>query len=379
MSGLDALRFALCSLRSNWFRTLLTVLGFATGIAAVLTVLALGDAGEVRVEDEIAKLGVNKVWIRQSRSGVPITPFDANRLYTATGAPACASAYTIVPLQHNGHSAAVQVIGFDEQMFNVHGLKLIAGRGISEREFQEGSLICLIDETLSDAFRVERTGSKLFVGNRRFVVAGIVETMTGQFGASGAGLLIMPLNTFLATFESDISEIILSVQSGQNAGLVAQQALEAMPASGDYRADTLEKEIDAAREVVRIFVMVLLAVACVCVYTGGVGVMNVMLLTVRERRQEIGMIKAIGGTRQEICLLFLLEAAVIAMVGGCVGTLLGVYMTKFFGALIGIAGKIRGEQVLLLIVVSVIVGVGFGILPAAQAARLEPVEALRSE
>ncbi|MBE5809631.1 MAG: FtsX-like permease family protein [Clostridiales bacterium] len=379
MSGLDALRFALCSLRNNWFRSLLTVLGFATGIAAVLTVLALGEAGETRVEAEIAKLGVNKVWIRQSGRSVPLTSNDANRLYAATGAPACASAYTIVPLQHNGHSAAVQVVGFDEQMFDVHTLKLISGREILKREFQEGSLVCLIDGTLADAFRVEQAGSRIFVSNRRFVVAGVVETMAGQFGASGAGLLIMPLNTFLATYQSEISEIILSVQSGQNAGIVARQALEALPASGDYRADTLEKEIDAAREVVRIFVMVLMAVACVCVYTGGVGVMNVMLLTVRERRQEIGMIKAIGGMKQQICLLFLLEAAVIAMLGGLLGALLGVCMTKLFGSLIGIDGRVSELQILLLLVVSAIVGVGFGILPAAQAARLEPVEALRSE
>ncbi len=379
MRGLDALRFAIRSLRSNWFRSLLTVLGFATGIAAVLTVLTLGNAGEDRVEAEIAKLGVNKVWIRQGHSDVPITEDEAIRLYDATGAPACASAYTMVSLQYNGHSSAIQVVGFDERMSEVHGLKLISGRNISTRDFRQGHLVCLIDETLAESFQIVEAGSVLYVGNRRLVVAGVIETMAGQFGASGAGLMIMPLNTFLSTFQSEINEIILNVQIGQDARTVAEQALDAMPAAGDYRADTLEEEIGAAREVVRIFVMVLMAVACVCVYTGGIGVMNVMLLAVRERRQEIGMIKAIGATGRQICLLFLLEAAMFALLGGCLGIILGIVMTNVFGVWIGISGQVRVVHVILLIVFATIMGFAFGILPAAQAARLQPVDALRSE
>lgn len=379
MSGLDAFRFAVCSLRTSWFRSLLTVLGFATGIAAVLTVLTLGNAGEDRVEAEIAKLGVNKVWVRQGHSDLPIKEEDAIRLYDATGAPACASAYTIVPLQLNGHSAAIQVVGFDEHMSDVHGMKLISGRTFSVSEFRQGSLVCLIDETLAESFRIDGAGCALFVGNRRVIVAGVVESMAGQFGASGAGLMIMPLNTFLSTFDSKISEIILNVQIGQDARTVADIALQAMPASGDYRADTLEEEIGAAREVVRIFVMVLMAVACVCVYTGGIGVMNIMLLAVRERRQEIGMIKAIGATGQQICTLFLLEAGIFAMIGGCMGTILGIAMTKLFGIWIGISGQVSISHVILLIVIATFVGLAFGILPAARAARLQPVDALRSE
>ena len=374
----DMLRFALRSLSSSLLRSLLTVLGFAVGVGAVLTVLTLGDAGEIRVETEIAKLGVNKVWVRQDDEAAMFSISDAQRLTAVTGAPACASAYTFTSVICNGRSATVQLIGLDERMQEVHRFKLATGRALRKEECRQGSLVCLIDETLADAFDVTEPGQALYAGNRRFVVVGVIETMAGQNVAGSSGMMIIPLQAWLDTFDGSITEILLHVDGGQNAEEVASAALAQLP-DGSFRTDTLEEEIGAAREVIRIFVTVLMAVACVCMLSGGIGVMNVLVLAVRERRQEIGMLKAIGGTSGQICLLFLSEAMMYALLGGGLGVALGHLMVQCCGMLIGISGRISVLHILGVMVSAAAMGFSFGVIPAAMAAKLAPVEALRSE
>lgn len=378
MKWRDMLRFALRSLSSSLLRSLLTVLGFAVGVGAVLTVLTLGDAGEIRVETEIAKLGVNKVWVRQDDEAAMFSISDAQRLTAVTGAPACASAYTFTSVICNGRSATVQLVGLDERMQEVHRFKLATGRALRQEECRQGSLVCLIDEALADAFEIIETGQALYAGNRRFVVVGVIETMAGQNAAGSSGMMIIPLQAFLDTFDSSITEILLHVDSGQDAGEVASAALAQLP-EGSFRTDTLEEEIGAAREVIRIFVTVLMAVACVCMLSGGIGVMNVLVLAVRERRQEIGMLKAIGGTSGQICMLFLSEAMMYALLGGGFGVLLGHLMVQCCGVLIGISGSISMLHILSVILSAAALGLSFGVIPAGMAARLTPVEALRSE
>ena len=147
---------------------------------------------------------------------------------------------------------------------------------------------------------------------------------------------------------------------------------------GKYLSVTLENEIDAAKSVVRIFVMVLACVAFVCVATGAIGVMNVLLISVRERRREIGLLKAIGATSRQVALLFLLEAAYAAL-GGLLGILLGLGMTALFGALIGLMPQVKLLHMGLLLAGAAALGLSFGVIPAAKAAGLPPAQALRTE
>ena len=130
---------------------------------------------------------------------------------------------------------------------------------------------------------------------------------------------------------------------------------------------------------VRIFVMVLLCVALVCMLSGGIGVMNVLLLSVRERKNEIGLIKAIGGTSSQIAVLFLLEAAAYAMLGGVIGLLLGMMMISLFGMFIGLHASTSITTVIPVLAGTAVMGIIFGVIPAVKAASLQPVEALRSE
>lgn len=379
MTFLDAARLASSGLRGNVVRTILTILGLAVGVGAVLTVLTLGDAGEERVETEIAKLGVNKVWVRSKGEDAVLTDEDARILHQTTDSPACAGAYTAAQMYLDGSAELVQAVGFDDSFQSVYSPKLLEGRMFRSEDFQQGSHACLIDEVLAGKFDEDVLGKRISIGNRRLRVIGVIKSLTVQSMSAGSGMVVMPLSTYLDTFGGKVAEITLVVQRDQSAKEVADAALSALIDRNAYRADTLEKEINAAREVVRIFVMVLVCVAAVCVLTGGIGVMNVLLLSVRERRQEIGLIKAIGGTGAQVCLLFLLEAAAYSVLGGLLGVVLGAAMIWIFGAWIGLHAGLALLTVLPVLGVSTLLGVVFGVIPALKAAMLQPVDALQRE
>lgn len=374
----DSIRLSVSAIRSGLLRTLLTILSLAVGVAAVLTVLALGEAGELRVEDEIAKLGVNKVWIRPTTDRASLKAPDARLVSNTVHAPACAGAYTMTSTVHNRNTALVQVAGFDESAAAVHAPKLLKGRMIRQEEYLTGAAVCLIDEVLEQYYGGDMLGEYIRAGNRRFRVIGVIKPLAFQTLSSGNGMLVLPLTTACDTFSTNVAEITVSVQPGQEANTVAQLAADALGHDA-FRTDTLEKEIGAAREIVRIFVMVLLCVAFVSMLSGGIGVMNVMLLSVRERKNEIGLIKAIGGTSRQIAALFLLEAAAYALLGGLTGVLLGLGLIGLFGGLIGLHATIGVADVLPVLLGAALVGICFGVAPAIKAAFMQPVQALQRE
>ena len=374
----DSIRLAASAIQGGVLRTLLTIISLAVGVGTVLTVLALSEAGERRVEAEIANLGVNKVWIRPAEEGAVLKAEDAVKVCEAVQAPACTGAYTMTGIISGRHMALIQVAGFDASAAVVHAPKVLSGRMFRQQEFLGESTVCLIDEVLNDYLGGDALGSYVRAANRRFRVIGVIKPMSLQTLTGGNGMMILPLACMLDTFDTRVAEITVAVQPGQETKAVALKAAETL-GEDTYRTDTLEKEISAAKEIIRIFVMVLLCVAAVCMLSGGIGVMNVLLLSVRERRNEIGLIKAIGGTSRQIVLLFLLEAAVYALLGGVMGVLLGQGMILAFGRLIGLQAQNRLTDVLPVLASAAIMGICFGVVPALKAARLQPVDALRRE
>ncbi|MBE5796102.1 MAG: ABC transporter permease [Clostridiales bacterium] len=375
----DAMMLAVSSLRGSFTRTLLTVLGLGVGVGAVLTVLTLGSAGETRVEQEIARLGVDKVWITAADEKHVLTPDCAARVAEETGAAACAGAYTMGFASLGDHSAAVQIAGYDTGMAAVHAPEAAEGRLFTRQDHQERRSVCIVDEALAQSLGGNVLHRRITAGGRRFLVVGVMDGMPMQAMAVGSGLMVLPLTAYADTFGEDVRELTMSVSPGQDAGRIADAALLALSADGGFRADTLEEEIDAARQVVRIFVMVLACVAAVCMLTGAIGVMNVLLVSVRERRREIGLIKALGGTGLQVGVLFLLEAAVYALLGGALGTALGAGMISVFGRWIGLDAALDARTALPVLLAACVLGAVFGVAPAMKASAMQPVDALRSE
>ncbi|MBQ8200381.1 MAG: ABC transporter permease [Clostridia bacterium] len=375
----DAVSLAVSGLRGSAVRTLLTILGLGVGVGAVLTVLTLGTAGQARVEDEIARLGVDKIWITSEDAAHPLTSDCAARILQATGVPVCAGSCTGGYIVLDGVSAAAQIAGYDTGLAGVHKPAAGEGRLFTQQDHEQRRSVCLVDRALEDSLGGDVVGRRVTVGGRRLRIIGVVEGMPMQAMTAGGGLLLMPLTTYEDTFGASVAELTLIVPRGRSAALLADEALAALSADGGYRAATLENEIDAARQVVRIFVMVLACVAAVCMLTGAIGVMNVLLVSVRERRREIGLIKAVGGTSAQVGMLFLLEAAAYAFLGGLLGVAVGMLMIHMCGSWIGLTARLSLWTALPVLCGASLLGAAFGVAPAIRAASMQPVDALRCE
>lgn len=372
----DAAGMSAVNLKKNPVRTLLTILGLGVGIGAVLTVLTLGSAGEEQVESQIARLGVDKVWIT-AQSEQQLDAEAGAVIASSAGVPACAGAYTMGAVRLGEETAMVQINGYDAGMETVHTPLVIQGRLFSRKEYG-GSAVALVDEALAEKLGENVLGSRVDVGSRKVRIVGIVGGMKVQAVSASNGMVILPLQTFLDTYAaSAVSEVTVGVPRGARADDVGAAAIAAL--GGGYTASSLQAEIDAARSVVRIFVMVLTCVAAVCMLTGGIGVMNILLVSVRERRREIGLIKAIGGTSRQVGLLFLLEAVCYALLGGVLGIVLAMGMIRLFGAWIGLDAALALETALPTVLAAGLLGVLFGVVPALRAAGMLPVAALKND
>ena len=372
----DAAGMALCSLRCSAVKTLLTILGLGVGVASVLTVQAMGTAGEARVEAEIGRMGVNKVWVTPAE-GRSIAEADVRAAGKAAQLPACAGACTAGPVSLHAETAAAQIAGYGPEMQLVHSGVIVAGRTFTAADFAQGNAVCLVDPTLAEALGGDVLGRRITLGGRRLTVVGVIDGLALPMMSLGGHVVALPLATWQDTFGKGAAQMTLSIPPGRSAAQVKDAVLLAL--GEGFRADTLEKEIDAARQIVRIFVMVLTCVAAVCMLTGAIGVMNVLMISVRERRREIGLIKALGGTARQVAALFLTEAAIYALLGGLLGVLFGLVLVALFGGWMGLDARLTAARTLPVLLAAAVMGVAFGVAPALHAARLQVVDALSCE
>ena len=378
----DAAALSAGSLVRSPVRTLLTILGLGVGIGAILTVVTLGGAGQTQVETEIAKLGVDKVWVSADSESVrQLEPSDSELAAAHAGADVCAGAGTVSAVSMGAETLAAQIAGYDEGMAEVHQPTVTEGRLFTAGEHRQGAAVAVIDESLAEALGGDVCGERVYVGARSVRVVGVIRNRAVQLADATAGTLILPLSTFMDTFsEAGVSEMTVSIPAGASADDVAARVTGALSrAGGTFRASSLQEEIDAARSVIRIFVMVLACVAAVCMLTGSIGAMNILLVSVRERRKEIGLIQAVGGTSGQVGMLFLLESIGYTLLGCLLGLALGVLMIRLFGGWIGLDAQLSPADALPAMASAGVLGVVFGVAPAMRAAGLAPVEAFRGE
>lgn len=378
----DAAHLAWINIFQTPMRSVLTVLGLAIGIGAILTVMTLGNAGQSQVEVEIARLGVDKVWITaKHQSNLPLTRAYGETAAQAANTIGSAKSYTMSLAVLNGQSAYVQVTGCDDQMPKVQQLNQLSGRFFSKRDDAAAASVAVLDESLCRSLwsngAADVVGKRIALGGQLYQVIGVVGDLSVETFGQSEGNVFLPLSTYQDRFGATVSEVTLSVPANANAQEVAQLALDSLPKEGSFEAITLQEEIEAARSVVRIFMMVLVCVAIVCMLVGGIGVMNILLVSVRERRREIGVMKALGSTGSQICIMFLLESGAYALLGGAFGILVGGILVRVCAGWIGLNASLQWDLIPAAVGIATAAGLFFGVAPASRAARLAPVEALR--
>ncbi|HYN78028.1 MAG TPA: ABC transporter permease [Lamprocystis sp. (in: g-proteobacteria)] len=398
----NALLLAFREIRRNVLRSFLTILGVVIGVAAVIVMVTLGNGATRAVSTQIESLGSNLLMIRkgqqmgpgQSSNAPAFTLEDAEavgRDLPAIRSLAPSASENLTAIAGNANWST-SVTGSDDRYFEVRNWTLGSGRLFTAGELRSGRAVCVIGETV----RRELFGGRDPLGERlrlKKLSCEVIGLLAGK-GQSSMGqdqddLVVMPLRTFQRRIagNQDVTLIQVSVRDGESTER-AKADLERLlrerrkigPAQQDNFSVRDMKEIATMLTgTTQVLTTLLSAVAAVSLLVGGIGIMNIMLVSVTERTREIGIRLAIGALEREVLMQFLVEAVALSSLGGVLGILLAL------GASVGLAGLLKvpfifnGGIVLTAFLFSAAVGVIFGYFPARRAARLDPIEALRRE
>ena len=401
---LDTILLAQRTIRRNALRSSLTILGIVIGVAAVILMVTLGSGATAKVTDDISKLGTNILHVRpgqgmrgpggaRSRAD-EFTLADVNAIEnTVAGLIAVAPmAQTSSQAIHGSANWSTSVTGATNAFLSVQGWTLTDGRAFSDAELVAGKGVCLLGHTVkSELFgAASPIGQAIRLGAISFKVIGVLkEKGQSNFGDDQDDLVIVPLRTLQRrmTGTTDVETILVAVADGVSTQTVKSTIEQLMrerrgikpDQDDDFHVRDMKELIDTLTGTTTVLTALLGAVAGVSLLVGGIGIMNIMLVSVTERTREIGTRLAIGALAQEVLMQFLVEAVVLAAFGGLIGAALGLSAAWIGSRLIDVPFVFKPGIVLAAFAFSGAVGVAFGYFPARKAAHLDPIEALRYE
>ncbi len=404
------LRLALRALAVNKLRSALTMLGIIIGVAAVIVMIAVGAGAQARVEDQIRSLGSNLLLIlsgARTQGGVrlgvgsnyTLSEDDAaaiNRdIHEALAAPALRGGAQAIWGNSNW---ATQVYGTTPDYLEVRQWNLAAGRIFEPAEMSAAGKVCVVGQTVVRQLfgNADPLGQVIRIKRVPFTVVGVLETK-GQslMGTDQDDVILVPIETarsrVLGTAslakQRAVSTIWVKVADGYDTRVVEEQVRALLRqrhrlqpgAEDDFSLRNLAEFMAAQEAASRVLALLLATVASVSLVVGGIGIMNIMLVSVTERTREIGLRMALGARTRDILGQFLVEAVTLSLIGGLVGVLLGIGGALAVAQLAGWQVVLPGGAVALAVAFAFAIGVFFGFYPARKAARLNPVEALRFE
>jgi len=398
----NALLLALREIRRNLMRSALTMLGIVIGVASVIVMVNLGSGATAQVGDQIASLGSNLLMVRtgqrlgfgQRSEAENFDIDDAEAIAREVGGIAAVAPGASQPMTaiYGNRNWSTTVTGSDNNYFPVGNWSLAKGREFSASELRAGAAVCI----LGDGVRRELFGSqealdeKLRLNKLSCQVIGLLESKGQSAGGRDQDdLVVIPLRTFWRRVagNQDVQMIYVSAREGASTSKV-QRDIELLMRErrriganedDDFNVRDMKEIAEALTGTTKVLTTLLGAVAAVSLLVGGIGIMNIMLVSVTERTREIGIRLAIGALEREVLLQFLVEAVVLSSCGGLLGILLAVATTCGLSALMGMPPQLDAGIMLLAFLFSAAVGVIFGFFPARKAARQDPIEALRYE
>jgi putative ABC transport system permease protein len=406
MNILESLRTALTGLTTNKLRAALTMLGIIIGVASVVALLSVGEGVEASITGEIQGLGSNLLFVTAQQADdatapAYLTTTDAEALADPLNAPALASVAPTMQGQlrvsHGDEATNLTVSGTNSQYAAIRSLEMIVGGFLTRADLAAEARVAVVGwGVYSDLFAEGEypIGQTITIDDIRFEVVGVVEEQ-GGFGGDDDTVYV-PLTTAQARFfpqrtlsgERPVAAIYVSaIDEGQvnaaveqiEATLRRRHEIEADEAD-DFRVTSQQAILDIASQITAILTVFLGAIAGISLLVGGIGIMNIMLVSVTERTREVGIRKAVGATRRDILVQFLLEAIVLSFVGGLLGIGLGITGANLISNLTpDLTTKVTADTMALAAGVASAVGLIFGVYPALRAANLRPIEALRYE
>jgi len=400
----NAILLALREIRRNVLRSSLTILGIVIGVAAVITMVTIGDGATAQIQADIQKLGTNLLQVFRgqgfggpggARSAAPPFSMDDVRAIQdeVSGIAAIApSSNSSAQAIYGNTNWQTQITGTSDAFLTVRDWVLASGRNFSDSELRAGASVCLLGNTVKRELFAEQdpVGLTMRLGRLSCQVIGVLESK-GQsgFGQDQDDLIVIPLRTLQRRMagNSDVGAILVKARDGVSTEKV-QKDIENLlrerrnirPGGDDnFNVRDLKEVASAFTSTTKVLTALLGAVAAVSLVVGGVGIMNIMLVSVTERTREIGTRLAVGAMARDVLLQFLVEAVVLAALGGIIGILLGLGTGALATKAFKVPFVLNAGIVLLSFAFSAAVGIVFGYFPAQRAAQLDPIEALRHE
>ncbi|PGT84687.1 ABC transporter permease [Bacillus sp. AFS040349] len=377
------------SIKNNKIRALLTMLGIIIGVASVITLVGVGQGSSQSVTEDIGSLGTNLLTLSvNDTTSVQLEEDQLTQFEELRGISEVAPVVTGRVSAKNGeNSTQVSITGTNSTYLSVRSLTLSQGRFISDMDDElRQKVVVLGSDTASTLFPNQNpVGQSIQIEGVSFKVVGVLESVGTSLGMSGDSVIVAPLSTTQRVIKSTtIGTIYFQSESEDrinNAKFQVQGLMTTLfPNSSDYYSvSTQEDLMETMSSVSNTMSLMLGGIASISLLVGGIGIMNIMLVSVSERTKEIGIRKAIGANRQSILLQFLIEAVVLSTLGGLIGVVLGLGVSKLMELFTSITISYSMSVTSLAFLFSLLIGVVFGVFPANKASKLNPIQALRQE
>jgi putative ABC transport system permease protein len=409
VSFLVTLRVALRALLRNKLRSFLTALGVVIGVAAVIAMVAIGDGAKARVEQTFAAIGSNMLIVLNGSSqgggamggagSLPSLTWDDLKAIQAEltavrdAAPVLRATTQVVSDDANWNTS---IHGTTPEFLRVRSWPVVQGAAFGQTEVDGGQKVALLGQTVVEKLygaSANPVGQVIRVKNVPFTVVGVLgKKGQSPFGQDFDDVVVIPVTTFQQKIQGGLKAFIagqIVVSSvGEDGNARAQRQIRALlrdrhrlgaEAEDDFQIRNPSEIASAQQEGMRTLTTLLMAIAAVSLLVGGIGIMNIMLVSVTERTREIGLRMAVGARARDIQLQFLVEALALSMAGGLIGVGVGLGLAGWMASAFGWSMLVRPDVILLAVGFSALVGVGFGFYPALKASRLDPITALRFE
>ena len=398
----ETIRIALASIRGNLFRALLTMLGIIIGVGAVITMVALGTGAQRAIDEQMAALGGNILSIQSSswfsrgvaRNQRTLTTDDATALaigseHLSDVVPEISSRFQV---KYGNKNLNLSTIGTTPNYISVHGFETAHGEFLSAGDDASRRRVVVLGSEIPGMLEAEAAtliGQKLLIRSISFEVIGILKAKGGSGWRNPDDDIWIPLSTaqyrvtgneFVETISAKVSDLSTAPMAMLEIERVLRREHGVLPGKdNDFAIMDRKQFAESRQEATRVFTYLLAGIAGVSLVVGGIGIMNIMLVTVTERTREIGVRKALGATKGNILLQFLVESTILCLLGGLLGLALGAGASALLAKYAGWQTVVTSASALTAFGFSAAVGMIFGIWPAKRAAALDPIEALRHE